>query len=247
MTAKRIIIAIDGYSSCGKSTTAKTVASNLAYTYIDSGAMYRAVTLYFHKNNINASDHKAITKALDAINISFQYQVDVETRHASSLHPPDTTKKAASRAETYLNDTNVEEEIRKMYLSEKVSEVSAITQVRKRLVAQQQQLGKKKGVVMDGRDIGTKVFPNAELKIFMQADLYVRAERMQKDYLARDQKVDFDQIVQNIKNRDLQDTTRTDSPLVKADDAYLLDVTSITVKEQVDFVMKLAKKKIYKI
>ncbi|MBW8050494.1 MAG: (d)CMP kinase [Cytophagales bacterium] len=244
MTAKRIIIAIDGYSSCGKSTTAKAVAGNLAYTYIDSGAMYRAVTLYFHQNNISASDHKAITKALDAINISFRYQVFVETLHATSLQTPDTTKKAASKADTYLNGLNVEEEIRKMYISEKVSEVSAITQVRKAMVAQQQQLGKKKGVVIDGRDIGTKVFPNAELKIFMQADLYVRAERMQKDYLARNQKEDFDQIVENIKNRDFLDTTRIDSPLVKANDAYLLDVTSITVEEQVGFVMKLAKEKI---
>ena len=238
---KKIIIAIDGYSSCGKSTTAKVVANNLAYTYIDSGAMYRAVTLYFHQNNVSASDHKAITKALDAINISFQYQVETPRKDRDR---PDTTKKAASRAETYLNGLNVEEEIRKMYISEKVSEVSAITQVRKRLVAQQQQLGNKKGVVMDGRDIGTKVFPNAELKIFMQADLYVRAERMRKDYLARNQKEDFDQIVQNIKTRDLLDTTRADSPLVKADDAYLLDVTSITVEEQVGFVMKLAEKTI---
>jgi len=186
--------------------------------------MYRAVTLYFHQNSINTSDHKAIAKALSAINISFQRPVQ-----------------KAQQTETCLNGVNVEEEIRKMYISEMVSEVSAIPQVRKTMVAQQQQLGKHRGVVMDGRDIGTKVFPNAEVKIFMQADLYVRAERMQKVFQARNQQVSFDQILQNIKKRDHLDTTRSDSPLVKVSDAILLDVTSLTIKEQADFVIKLAR------
>jgi len=223
---RKIIIAIDGYSACGKSTTAKKVAAKLGYGYIDTGAMYRSVTLFFQKNYINLTNPKAIGEALDNIQIQFIYNPKTE------------------RNETFLNGLNVEDEIRKMYISEKVSEVSAIPEVRKSMVALQQKLARKKGFVMDGRDIGTAVFPDAELKIFMQADLNIRSERRQQELLERKQVVDLEEIKQNLVKRDTIDTTRTEGPLKKADDAYVLDSSFMTIDEQVEMVVNLATAKI---
>jgi cytidylate kinase len=219
---KKIIIAIDGYSACGKSTTAKMVASRLGYIYIDSGAMYRAVTLYFCDNHISSTNQYQVSQALANIHIQF-------------VHNPKTEKN-----ETYLNGSNVEEEIRKMYISQKVSEVSAVPEVRKAMVYQQQQMGKKRGLVMDGRDIGTCVFPDAELKIFMTADIMVRAQRRQEELLEKNELIDIEEIIKNLQMRDHLDTTRKESPLRMADDAYLLDNTAITIDEQIEFVINLA-------
>ncbi len=219
---KKIIIAIDGYSSCGKSSTAKEVASILHYNYIDTGAMYRAVTLYFHQHYINLTNPKEVQKALDDIHLSFI--------HNSKL----------GRSEIYLNGVKVEDEIRKMYISENVSQVSAIPEVRRLLVAQQQKMGKKKGVVMEGRDIGTKVFPTAELKLFFQADINVRAHRRQLELIEKKQLVNIDDVLKNLIMRDQIDTTRADSPLVKAEDAVVIDTTFFTLEEQVDYIVGLA-------
>jgi cytidylate kinase len=225
MAIQKIIIAIDGYSSCGKSTTAKLVAAKLGYGYIDTGAMYRAVTLYFLENNITFTNPKEVEKALQHISISFH-------------HNPKTDEN-----ETFLNGVNVEKEIRKMYVSDKVSEVSALPEVRFALVAQQQKMGKRKGIVMDGRDIGTRVFPDAELKIFMTADLSLRAMRRQEELLSKKQMVNFDEILQNLQHRDQIDTTRKESPLVQAADAHLVDTSYMMVEEQVDLVVGLAQSK----
>lgn len=219
---KKIVIAIDGYSACGKSTTAKAVANRLEYIYLDSGAMYRAVTLYFHQNYINLTNPKEVEKALENINISFIY-------NAKSM-----------QNETYLNGLNVEGEIRKMFVSEQVSEVSALPEVRHALVGQQKKFGKKKGVVMDGRDIGTVVFPEAELKIFMIADFHIRAERRQKELLEGNQLLNLDQVMENLSKRDHLDTTRTESPLKKAEDAHVIDTTHLTIEEQVEEILNLA-------
>lgn len=219
---KKIIVAIDGYSACGKSTTAKILAAKLGYVYIDTGAMYRSVALYFIQHYINSTNPKAVAEALNQIHISFVHNTKTEA------------------TETYLNGLNVESEIRKMYVSEKVSEVSAIPEVRRRMVELQQKMARKRGVVMDGRDIGTHVFPDAELKIFMVADMYVRAFRRQQELFERKQIVDLDDIIANIESRDLMDTTREESPLRKAADAYEIDTTYITVEEQVDCIMNIA-------
>jgi cytidylate kinase len=219
---KKIIVAIDGYSACGKSTTAKILAAKLGYVYVDTGAMYRAVALYFIEHYINCTNQKAVTEALTQIHVSFVYNSKTEA------------------SDTYLNGLNVENEIRKMYVSEKVSEVSALPAVRKNMVEQQQKLARKKGVVMDGRDIGTYVFPNAELKIFMVADMEVRAYRRQQELFARKQIVDLADIIANIESRDRMDTTREESPLRKASDAFEIDTTYITVEEQVDCIMNIA-------
>jgi CMP/dCMP kinase len=213
---KKIIIAIDGYSACGKSTTAKLVANKLGYIYIDSGAMYRAVTLYFHQNYVSLTDPHAVAHALANIHITFLHNLHLQ------------------KNETYLNGLNVEEEIRKMYISDKVSEVSAIAEVRKAMVEQQQKMGKKRGVVMDGRDIGTCVFPDAEL------NMMVRAKRRQEELLEKGEMVPLDDIIKNLQMRDHIDTTRAQSPLRMADDAYLLDNTHITIDEQIEFVINLA-------
>lgn len=218
----KIVVAIDGYSSCGKSTTAKALAAHLGYGYIDSGAMYRAVTLYFVQNYIEFTNPKAIDKALQNIDIRFVYNAEL------------------NKSETFLNGLNVEHEIRQMYVSDKVSEVSALPQVRHAMVLQQQKMGKKKGVVMDGRDIGTTVFPDAELKVFMQSDMYIRAQRRQQEYLAQDIMIEFDEVIKNLQKRDTIDTTRKESPLMKADDAFLLDNTFMTIEEQVEIVFELA-------
>jgi cytidylate kinase len=218
----KIIVAIDGYSACGKSTTAKAVAARLGYSYIDTGAMYRSITLYFSEHYVSLTNPREVEAALRDIKIHFSYNP------------------ALKKNETYLNGLNVEDEIRKMYISAKVSEVSALPQVRREMVQQQQRMGQKKGIVMDGRDIGTFVFPDAELKIFMTADLMVRARRRQVELAEREEYVEMDEILENLKSRDYIDTTRTENPLIQAPDAYVLDTTNITTEEQVDFVVNLA-------
>jgi cytidylate kinase len=217
----KIIIAIDGYSSCGKSTTAKKVAANMGYSYIDTGAMYRAVTLYFIQNHVSLSNSKEVETALANITIEFRINT-------------------AGQNQTYLNGLNVEDEIRKLYVADKVSEVSAIAAVRHAMVDQQRKMGKKKGFVMDGRDIGTVVFPDAELKIFMTADPYIRAHRRQIELMAKGEELDLEDILENIKKRDIIDTTRTESPLKKAEDAVVIDTTFMTLDEQVDQVILMA-------
>jgi CMP/dCMP kinase len=221
MNLKKIVIAIDGYSACGKSTTAKQVAAVLGYRYIDSGAMYRAVTMYFQDHHISLTNPKEITRALQDIHISFK----VNSR---------------KKTETYLNGLNVEKEIRSMRVSEMVSQVSTIREVRASLVEQQRRMGKEKAVVMDGRDIGTVVFPKAELKLFMTADMLVRAFRRQKELMEKDQLVDLDEVVENIIQRDNIDTTRVESPLRQAEDAIVIDTTYIAIDEQVDEVVRMA-------
>jgi CMP/dCMP kinase len=223
---RKIIIAIDGFSACGKSSTAKQVANRLGYSYIDTGAMYRATALYFHDHYINLTNPISVSKALEEIQITFHYN--------DRLH----------YSETYLNGLNVEEEIRKMYISNRVSEVSAIPDVRKHMVTLQRKMGKKKGVVMDGRDIGTEVFPDAELKIFMTAEMTVRAARRQQELFEKKQIVDLDEVLDNLTKRDLIDTTREEGPLRKAADAYEVDTTYITLEEQVDYILNLATTKL---
>lgn len=218
---RKIVIAIDGYSACGKSTTAKEVARILGYRYIDSGAMYRAVTVYFLDHHISLSNPKEVVKALHDIHISFK----VNSKGVS---------------ETYLNNLNVEKEIRKMRISENVSPVSAIKEVRTAMVEQQRRMGKEKSIVMDGRDIGTVVFPDAELKFFMTADMIVRAIRRQRELLENDKLVDLDDVIDNIVKRDKIDTTRKESPLRQAKDAIVIDTTHITIDEQVDEVVRQA-------
>lgn len=223
---QKIVIAIDGYSGCGKSSTAKAVAQILGYTYIDSGAMYRAATLHFLNNHVVLSNPKELNKFLESLEISFHLN-------------PDNGKQ-----ETHLNGLNVEDEIRSMRVSDYVSEVSKIKEVRTELVTQQQKMGKKKGVVMDGRDIGTVVFPSAELKVFMSADLNIRAERRQKELLERGELVALEKIVQNLAERDQVDTTRKESPLRKAEDAVELDTSLLEFEDQVNQIVSFAKEKI---
>jgi len=222
---KKIVIAIDGFSGCGKSSTAKRVAEKLGYTYIDTGAMYRAVTFYFLEHYINPLNPKEVEKAMEKVDITFMFNEKL------------------GFSETYLNGSNVDEEIRKMYVTERVSEISALSIVRKDLVGQQRKLGKKKGVVMDGRDIGTNVFPDAELKIFMKADLRVRAERRQNELLAKDQLVGLEEIEANLAKRDKIDSEREENPLKIADDAFIIDSGFLTLEEQVEQVLQLATEK----
>ena len=217
---KKIVVAIDGHSSCGKSTTAKLVARELGYAYIDTGAMYRAVTLFFLEHYIDFTNPKKISQALQDIHITFE------------RNPKN------QRNEIFLNGLNVEDEIRQMYISDKVSEVSVIAEVRHCMVRQQQKMGKRRGVVMDGRDIGTTVFPDAEVKIFMTAQDVIRAERRQQELLDKGQLVPLQEILENLRKRDLIDSTRKESPLVQADDALVLDTSFITIDEQVDFVLR---------
>lgn len=221
MNFRKIIIALDGYSACGKSTTAREVSKILGYRYIDSGAMYRAVTLYFLEKHVALSNPKEIARALSNIDITFK------------INPRNET-------EIFLNGLKVESDIRNMRISETVSEVSTIKEVRQAMVHQQRRLGKDKGIVMDGRDIGTVVFPQADLKIFMTADIMVRAFRRQQELLANDNLVNLDTVIENILKRDKLDTTRKESPLRKAEDAVLIDTTNITIEEQVEEVLRLA-------
>jgi len=218
---RKIIIAIDGYSACGKSTTAKQVALALNYRYIDSGAMYRAVTLSFLDQHVALTNPKEVQRALAGIKLTFQLN-------------------AQGLSEIYMNGLNVEREIRSMHVSQHVSPVSAVKDVRVAMVEQQRKMGKDKGIVMDGRDIGSVVFPQAELKLFLTADLLTRAHRRQRELLAKDELVDLETIIENLKQRDLIDSTRKESPLVKAPDAIEIDTTPITIEEQVDEAIRLA-------
>jgi CMP/dCMP kinase len=213
----QVIVAIDGYSSCGKSTLAKALAKKLHFIYVDSGAMYRAVALYFLRNNIDLNNHKQVTDALKNIHLNFHSR-DYET-HIT------------------LNDEEVSAEIRQMPVSESVSAVSAIREVRKEMVKQQQRMGRSKSIVMDGRDIGTAVFPDAPVKIFMTADPIVRAERRYKEMLPKNPDITLEEIFENIAHRDYQDTTREESPLVRAEDAIILDNTDLNPDEQLLFAL----------
>jgi cytidylate kinase len=221
MNIRKIVIAIDGYSACGKSTTAKEVANILGYRYIDTGAMYRAVTLYFLDHHISLTNPKEISRALQDIHITF-------------------TRTGRNSSETFLNGLSVEKKIRSMRVSDMVSPVSAIREVRVAMVEQQRRMAREKGVVMDGRDIGTVVFPNAELKLFMTADMLVRAFRRQQELLEKDQMVDLDDVLENLRSRDKIDTSRQESPLRQAEDAIVIDTTFITLDEQVDEVIRIA-------
>lgn len=218
---QKIIIAIDGYSACGKSTTAKEVAKILGYRYIDSGAMYRAVTYYFLEHHVSLTNPKEVAKALGEIKITF----------------PITTKGVS---ETFLNGISVEQQIRRMRISENVSQVSVLKDVRIAMVEQQRKLGKEKGIVMDGRDIGTVVFPQAELKLFFTASMLTRAFRRQRELLEKDDMIDLDTIIANLQKRDEIDSTRKESPLRQAADAIIMDTTHITLDEQVEEVVLLA-------
>lgn len=217
---KQIVIAIDGYSSCGKSTTAKAVAAELGYAYIDTGAMYRGVTLYLLEHGIGFDDLPQVEDALHRMQITFK------------------RNRRSGRNELCLDGTIREDEIRQMRISNAVSEVSVIPAVRHAMVAQQQRMARKRGVVMDGRDIGTTVFPDAEVKIFMTADVHIRAMRRQVELAAKGEQVPLDDIVQNLQKRDYLDSTRAESPLRRAADAVLLDTSHITLDEQVDFVLE---------
>lgn len=218
---KKIVIAIDGYSACGKSTTAREVARILGYRYIDSGAMYRAVTLYFLEHHVAVTNPKEVDRALQQIRVSFA-----------------VSRKGNS--EVFLNGLSVEQEIRQMRVSAAVSQVSTLKPVRLAMVDQQRKMGKHKGIVMDGRDIGTVVFPEAELKLFLTADLLTRAFRRQRELLERDEMVDLDQVIENLMERDRIDSSRTESPLKKASDAHEINTTHVTIDEQVDEVVRLS-------
>ena len=219
-TSKKIIIALDGFSSCGKSTFAKSIAQRLGYIFIDTGAMYRAVTLHaLNKGAIRSGivDEDAVIALLDDIEITFRFN---PRRGASDI---------------YVNGDLVEGMIRTIEISNCVSPVSAIKEVREKLVAMQQEMGRRKGVVMDGRDIGTVVFPNAELKIFMTADPKVRAERRYAELKAKGDNVSFDEVLENVISRDKADMSRKISPLQKAEDAIVLDNSYMTVEEQMEW------------
>ncbi|MGK0488950.1 MAG: cytidylate kinase [Candidatus Endobugula sp.] len=222
----KINIAIDGFSGCGKSSTAKEVANVLGYKFIDSGAMYRAVTLYIINEKIDLTDPVEISKALPLCKIDFQ-------------HNPETQK-----SETFLNGKNVEQEIRKMYVSEKVSTVAAVKAVRVAMVAQQQEMGKVRGVVMDGRDIASVVFPDAELMIFMKASDEARAMRRKLELEEKGETPSSEEIIKNFKDRDHQDSTRAESPLIQVKEAIVIDTSGLAFEEQVNKVLTLALKKI---
>ncbi len=217
----KIIITIDGFSSCGKSTLAKQLAKKLGYAYIDSGAMYRAITLYFVRNNVDITNSADIKNALENINLTFLINSKNE------------------QSEIYLNGENVEYIIRDLVVAEKVSEVAALKDVRTFAVAAQQEMGQDKGIVMDGRDIGTTVFPHAEVKIFMVADEAVRVERRFTEMFEKNPNIILDEVKNNIALRDYIDSNRKVSPLRQAPDAVLLNNTNLSQKEQLDFSLKL--------
>ena len=222
---KKIIVAIDGYSGCGKSTTAKAVAKALQYTYMDSGAMYRAVTLYFLRNAIALTNSEEVNNSLKDINITFHFN------------------EAKGIQEVFINGENVETEIRQMHVSTNVSQVSSLAEVRKAMVDNQRRMGIEKGIVMDGRDIGTVVFPNAELKVFMKAATAIRAERRQKELLEKGETVSLDKVRENLESRDAMDTERLVSPLKKAKDAIEIDTSYMEFEEQVSQIIELAKER----
>ncbi len=221
---KKITIAIDGFSSTGKSTLAKQLAKHLGYVFVDTGAMYRAVTLFALQNkfiSMDFFDKQALINNLPLIKLSFQFNPDL------------------GFAEMYLNDKNVETEIRTLEVSGFVSKIAEVSEVRAKLVEQQQEMGKNKGIVMDGRDIGTVVFPDAELKIFMNASLEVKAQRRFDELTQKGDKVTFEEILENVKERDYIDTHRNDSPLIKAADAIQIDNSNLTRDEQFKKVLEL--------
>lgn len=222
---RKIIIAIDGFSSCGKSTMAKDLARKLHYRYIDSGAMYRAVTYYFMSRQLDYTNHAIVIQELGNIHIDFHLNNDTK------------------ESDTYLNGVNVEEKIRGMEVSMHVSNVSTIKEVRVAMVNLQQKMSKAKGIVMDGRDIGTAVFPNAELKIFMTANPEIRAQRRYKELQAKGEDVTMEEVKQNLAERDHIDSTRKESPLQQADDAIVLDNSHLTKEEQMEFVYNLVMEK----
>lgn len=222
---KKIIVAIDGFSSTGKSTVAKELANKLGYVYVDTGAMYRMVALYAFQNNCiddNTFDVEKLVGLLDRINVNFVFNEKV------------------GFAEAYLNDVNVESEIRSLQISGFVSKVASVSEVRAKLVEIQKRLGQQKGLVMDGRDIGTVVFPEAELKLFMTASAQTRAQRRYDELIAKGDDVTFEAILENVTSRDAQDTSRKDSPLVKAEDAIEIDNSNLTREEQFDKIYQLA-------
>lgn len=224
---KKITIAVDGYSSCGKSTMAKDLARELGYVYIDTGAMYRSVTLYAMRNSyINADgqiDTEGLKKAMGDIHVSFMYNAET------------------GRPDTYLNGERVEDKIRTLEVSNMVSPIATLGFVREAMVEQQREMGKVGGVILDGRDIGTVVFPNAELKIFVTASADVRARRRYDELTAKGEKVEYDEILKNVQERDYIDTHREISPLTQAEDAVVLDNSSMTIAEQKAWLLKLTK------
>lgn len=222
---KKIIISIDGWSSCGKSTLAKQLARTLGYVYIDSGAMYRAITLYFIRHQVNINDIDQVKEALSKIDLSFS------PNHKSG------------QSEIYLNGENVEYVIRDLVIAEKVSEVAAIGEVRTFAVSQQQEMGKQKGIVMDGRDIGTVVFPNAELKIFMTADMDIRVQRRYQELYEKNPNITIEEVRKNLAHRDLIDSTREISPLRQASDALVLDNSHISMAEQLQIALDWVKER----
>lgn len=229
MISKKITIAIDGFSSTGKSTLAKQLAKNLGYVYVDTGAMYRAVTFFAMQKGFVSENHLdkyLLINELSSVTLNFTFNKDL------------------GFAEVFLNGTNVENHIRNLEVSRCVSKVAEISEVRSKLVEQQQEMGKNKAIVMDGRDIGTVVFPNAELKIFMNSSAATRAERRFKELLDNGQQVTYEEVLQNVQERDYMDTHREDSPLVKASDAIEIDNSSLTKEEQFNLVMHLVKEKL---
>jgi cytidylate kinase len=225
LTDHKITIAIDGFSSTGKSTVAKQLAKELSYVYVDTGAMYRAITLYAMRKGYikkNSFDVAALIQDLPSLNLKFVFDT------------------ALGYAAIYLNNENIEDEVRTLEVSQYVSRVAAISEVREKLVAQQQEMGLKKGVVMDGRDIGTVVFPNAELKIFMTATAEERAGRRFKEMKEKGQDVNYEEVLKNVMERDHLDTTREDSPLVKAEDAIEIDNSALNIEEQFEKILQLA-------
>lgn len=227
----KIVIAIDGFSSTGKSTIAKRLAKQLNYIYVDTGAMYRAVTYFALKNDFIKNkklDSEALISSLQDINISFKFNDEL------------------GFAEVYLNGENIESEIRTLEVSSYVSPVATLSEVRRKLVEQQQLMGKGKGIVMDGRDIGTVVFPDAELKIFMTASVETRAKRRFKELLECEHNLSYDKVLENVITRDRIDSTREDSPLVIADNAIEIDNSDLNIEEQVETILKLVNKSIKK-
>ena len=224
---QKMIVAIDGYSSCGKSTLAKVLAKKLHYRYIDSGAMYRAVTYYFMQHHVDYNDLEEVVPALKNIHIEFHFN------------------KEKNQTDTFLNDEDVEEKIRGMEVSMHVSNVSAIAEVRHAMVALQKKMGEKKAIVMDGRDIGTAVFPDAEIKFFMTADPEIRTQRRFKELNQKGEHVTMDEVRENLTERDYIDSNRKESPLTCADDAIVVDNSHMTREEQFEFVYnKVMEKKV---
>lgn len=226
MSNKKIIIAIDGLSSCGKSTIARQLAKELHYLYVDSGAMYRAITLYFLRNNVDIASEEQVKNALAEIDLDFRLN------------------EQSGRVEMFMNDENVEYLIREMIVAEKVSEIAALSEVRSFAVKQQQKMGANKGIIMDGRDIGTAVFPHAELKLFLTADNAVRVERRFKELCQKNPNITIEEVAYNIEMRDYLDANREISPLRKANDAIEIDTTHLTPEEQLQKVIELANSKI---